>query len=515
MIREKFSKAITVDLSIANQSTLNIIGAIIVVIINTCLNFFLSPYITEHLGVEANGYITLANNFISYFGLITTALDSMCGRFMLIAIRKSNYKEANEYYTSVLFGDWMLAAILLVPVLTLIMKLDSFINVSKGMLLDVTILFSLVFLNFFLSFCMPKWSNSTYSTNRLYLRSVKTAITTTIRALLIFIAYKYMPAYTFFVALAGVIATIVNLIIEYFYKSVLLPEIHIKREYFDFKKIKILIFSGIWNTVSQCGNILLEGLDILIANVFIDPVMSGVLALSKIIPNMINQIVGTIGTTFGPRLTALYADHDYDGIAKEVKTHIKIVSTIANIPIGGTFILGMQFFALWVPSQDAKLLSILSSLTLFGMLFSGVSNCLFNIFTATNKLKLNSLVVIASGLINICVVYTLLRTTKLGVYAVAGVSSFITVLRVFVFVAPYAGRCIDRGQFTFILPLLKAGLNVLIPIFVSLIIRLIPGGGWLMFLMRCLLVGVITMTVDYFAVLNETERKTIRRIIGR
>lgn len=515
MVREKLSKAIAVDLSGASQSILNIIGAVIVVIMNTCISFFLSPYITEHLGVEANGYITLANNFISYFGLITTALDSMCGRFMLIAIRKNDYQEANEYYTSVLFGDWMLAAILLVPALTLIIRLDSLIHVSQEMLLDVTILFALVFLNFFLAFCMPKWSNSTYSTNRLYLRSVKTAVTTVVRALLIFVSYKFLPAYAFFVALAGVAATIVNLMIEYFYKTVLLPELRIRREYFDFRKIKILISAGIWNAVSQCGNILLEGLDILIANVFIDPVMSGVLALSKIIPNMINQIVGTIGTTFGPRLTALYADRDYAGMAKEVKTHIKIVSTIANLPIGGTLVLGAQFFSLWVPSQDAKLLSALASLTLLGMLFSGVSNCLLNVFTATNKLRMNSLVVIASGLINICVVSILLRTTELGVYAIAGVSSCVTILRVFLFVAPYAAKCIEHGALTFVLPLLKGGLNVLIPVAAGLCVRSIPGDGWMMFMARCILVGILTVATDYFAVLDGNERQMVMRLIRK
>lgn len=515
VILKKLSKVISKELSSASQSTLNIVGAMLVVIINTSVNFFLSPFITEHLGVEANGYITLANNFISYFGLITTALDSMCGRFMLIAIRRNDYKEANEYYTSVLFGDWMLAAVLFVPVFVLIVRLENFIQINHGMLDDVTTLFALVFLNFFLAFCLPKWANSTYSTNRLYLRSVKTAITTIIRAVLIYVAYRYLPAFVFYVALAGIVATIINLLIEYYYKTVLLPELQVKKEYFDLKKIKILLSSGIWNTVSLCGNILLEGLDILIANIFINPVMSGILALSKIIPNMINQIVGTIGTTFGPRLTALYADENYDGMVQELKTNIKIVSTIANIPIGGTFVLGAQFFALWVPSQNAKQLSVLASLTLAGMLFSGVSNCLLNVFTATNKLKLNSLTVIVSGLLNVSAVYILLGTSKLGVYAIAGVSSVVTILRIFLFVAPYAAKCINQNAIIFIAPLLKAGLNVMIPILVGLIIRKIPGDGWIVFFVRCILVGLITVSIDFYVVLNSSERCAVMRMAKR
>ena len=46
------------------KSALNITACIVLVAINTCINFFLSPFIVKHLGAEANGYITLANNFI-------------------------------------------------------------------------------------------------------------------------------------------------------------------------------------------------------------------------------------------------------------------------------------------------------------------------------------------------------------------------------------------------------------------------------------------------------------------
>ena len=509
----KIARLITNDISERKKSVLNIVCALLVVVINTCINFFLSPFITEHLGVEANGYITLANNFVSYFGLITTALDSMCGRFMLVSVRKNDYKEANEYYTSVLFGDWMLAAVLLVPALVLIIRFDSFIQVSANMMTDVRILFALVFINFFVSLCIPKWSNSTYTTNRLYLRSLKTAFTTIIRALLIYVAYKYLPPYAFYVALAGVVMMVVNTVIEFNYKRLLLPDIHVIWKCFHWEKIKILVSSGIWNTISQCGNLLLEGLDILIANIFINPVMSGVLSLSKIIPNMINQIVGTVGTTFGPRLIELYADNDFSKLVQELKSHMKIVSTIANIPIGGALILGTQFFALWVPSQDAWQLSVLTSITLCGLLFSGVANCILNIFVAANKLKLNSLVVITSGLVNIGVVVILMKTTGLGVYAVVGVSSIVTILRIFCFTAPYAAKCVNQSAGVFIIPLIKAGGNVMVPIGVGLLVRMIPGAGWLVFLFRCLCVGVATIIIDYYVVLDQKERKEFRKMI--
>lgn len=501
-------------LSINEQSALNIVGALTVVCINTLVNFFLSPYIVRHLGIEANGYITLANNFVSYFSLITIALNSMAGRFMLIELRKNRIREANEYYSSVFFGDWILAVLLLVPAMVLVIRIDRFIRVSETMQQDIMILFALTFLNFFIGLCIPKWSNATYSTNKLYLRSLKTMLTTVLRALAIFALYRFFPPFAFYVALAGVIMTIVNAGIEYIYKIRLLPELHIKLEYCNIKKIQELIVSGIWNTISQCGNLLLEGIDILVANLFINPVASGVLSLSKIVPNMINQIVGNIATTFGPRLTYLYADGDFNGMVSEVNSHIKIISIIANIPIGITFVFGMRFFSLWVPSQDSLLLTALSSLTLSGMLFTGISNCIINIFTAVNKLRVNSLVVIISGLLNVILVYILLKNTGWGLYVIAGVSSFVSIARVFVFTAPYAAYCIHKKWYSFYAALFIGGFNVLIPAITGfLIVHMIRQDSWFMF---CIGIGsttFITILLDYFFMLNRAEKSAVLKLL--
>ena len=103
--------------SLNEQSALNVIGSIVVVAINVTINLVLSPYIVKHLGVEANGYITLANNFVSYLTMVSIALNSMVGRFILIDNRRGYQQSANEYYSSVLIGDWIMAMVFFMPML--------------------------------------------------------------------------------------------------------------------------------------------------------------------------------------------------------------------------------------------------------------------------------------------------------------------------------------------------------------------------------------------------------------
>lgn len=497
-------------MSIKQQSILNIAGCLVVVCINTIINFFLSPYIVKNLGVEANGYITLANNFVSYFSLITTALNSMAGRFMLVELKRGNLDQANGYYTSVLIGDWLLSVALLVPAILLIINLDKVIQIGGIETRDVKLLFGLLFFNFFFSLCIPKWSNATYSTNRLYLRSIKTVISAIARALAIYLAYRFFKPYAFYVAMAGIVMTLLNTMIEYVYKINLLPEVKFNWKYFDEEKIKVLLSSGIWNTITQCGNLLLEGLDVLIANIFINPVASGVLSVAKVVPNMLNQITGNIATTFGPPITYLYAEGKMKELKTEVNRNIKLVAILANIPIGVTFVLGKDFFKLWVPSQDPNKLSVLASLTLMGILISGCGCCINNVFIAVNKLKLNSIITIVTGIVNIIAVYILLSKTNLDVYVIAGTSSCIAYIRFLGFSAPYAAVCIGQKWYSFYFALFKAVSNILIPIACGIVsVCLIEINSWLTFLFAVTLTCALTVILDIGIYLNKEERHIV------
>lgn len=502
------------QLSLNQQSALNIVGSIVVVGINTAINFLLSPFIVEHLGVEANGYITLANNFVSYIALVTMALNSMYARFILIDYRQGNQQSANEYYSSVLIGDWFLAAIFLVPMALFVVFIDKIIIVPANFLSDTRILFAIVFINYLVPLCLPQWATATYCTNNLYLRSFRNAVASVVRAVVIFLLFSLIAPHSYYVAIAASVMSLVSISMDYAFYKRLMPELRWSVRDFRIKKVWELVSSGIWNTVSQCGNLLLEGLDILIANIFINPVASGVLALSKVVPNMINQITGTVATTYGPRLTYLYADGKLKEMEHEVKNDISVVSALANVPVGVFCVFGVDFFSLWVPSQNAHELALLANMTLAGLLFAGISQCFVNIFGVVNKLRLNSLVVVGTGLLNVLIVYVLLKTTNLGVYAIAFVSSIITILRLFCFTAPYSAHCINASGWRFCGYLLTGASYAVVPIVIGLLIKLIPfGNTWLTLIGEIGVVTLISLLIIFYAFLNKSQRMAILRLL--
>ena len=94
-----------------NHLVLNMSANIITFVINTAISFFLSPFIVRNVGVDAYGFIGLANNFISYATLITVAINSLSGRFVTVKIYENDMESANKYFSSVFIANTILASL--------------------------------------------------------------------------------------------------------------------------------------------------------------------------------------------------------------------------------------------------------------------------------------------------------------------------------------------------------------------------------------------------------------------
>ena len=123
--------------------------------VSMVISFFLTPYITKNVGIEAYGLVGLANSFINYVNVITAALNSMASRFIIVELHKGNSKKANEYFSSALLANTVFAIIILIPAIWLISNLNI-LHISDFLLRDARITFSLFYNRFdcgFLWYC--------------------------------------------------------------------------------------------------------------------------------------------------------------------------------------------------------------------------------------------------------------------------------------------------------------------------------------------------------------------------
>lgn len=496
----------------SNKTIVNVICSVLVLLTNLAIGFFLSPYIVANIGIEANGFVTLASNFVTYAQLIVTALNSMAARFITMEYVKQNYEKANLYYNSVFWGNLIIVSVLILPASYFIARMEMIINVPSDIILEVKLLFTFVFFNFFITTGFPNWDCGTYVTNRLdrtYIPQMGTAL---FRCLFLFVIFTIFVPHVWYVGMAASIVTIINLIVSGYNTHKLTPKLKVTLVPGHFicswKAIKELVGAGIWNSISSVGNMLLSGLDLIICNVALGATAMGIISLSKTLPNYIQQFSQSIRNAFAPELTINYAKGDKEAVLRDINRAMKLTSVVMTIPIAGIVVLGDRFFALWVPSQDAKLLQILSVLAIIGYMFTSGTQILYNVFSTVNKVKQNSLAMLASGVISTLITLFLIHFTDYGIYAVAGVSTVINLFRNMLFTVPVTAKYLGLKWYQFFPQVVTTIISSAFLVGVGYLFKpYLPEGSWLSFLISACILGVIGLIVNIGLVLNREERK--------
>ena len=72
-----------------------------------------------------------------------------------------------DIFNSVIGASVILVIVLSIPLVGIVLHIDRVVNVSSNLVLDVKILFALVFINFLLGLLLEVFSIATYVTNRL------------------------------------------------------------------------------------------------------------------------------------------------------------------------------------------------------------------------------------------------------------------------------------------------------------------------------------------------------------
>lgn len=496
---------------------INLVASIFAFVVQLGINFFLSPFLVERLGDEAYGFIGLANNFVSYATILTVALNSMAGRFIAIEIHKGNLKKANEYFSSVAIANIIMSVIALIASGVMILNLDKIINIPQNLDTDVKITFTLVFINFILTLLSTAYNVATFVKNRLDLSSIAKIVANVIMVLVLLLLFVLLQPKIYYIAIGTVISTILLLLANRCFTKKLMKEVKLNYHNFSFCAIKTILSSGIWNSINNLSTALLTGLDLLIANLFVSPAAMGVLAIAKTIPTAVVSLLSTIGSTFTPQFTYLYSQNNIKELIKETKFSIKVLSLIMVVPLAGVIVFGKELFTLWYSSKTPEeiwQIQILSILALAPNLFSSYIYSLYSINTVTNKLKLPVMVTLTLSIISTVLVFVLLKTTKLGIYAVAGVSSVILILRVLIFVPVYAAKNLNAKWYTFYGALFKAILSSVIIVLLYIGIRkMISINTWLGLIIVAGVAGMIGYCLNFLIILNKEEKIKVRNLI--
>lgn len=293
--------------SAGKQMSINIIASIVSFAVTVGINFFLTPYLVKEVGSDAYGFIGLANNFVQYATIVTTALNSISGRFISIAYHKGDVEKSSKIFSSVLVADLFLAAVMLILSSIFVCFLDTVLKIPSNLVSGVKITFAFAFLTFVVSTVTAIFTTAAFVKNRIDINSIRDIISNLIKVALIVLLFAIFPAQLYFVTLASFGSGIFLLLANITVKKKVLPEVKADIRKFDIKIVKTLLASGIWLSLAQLCQVLLSGLDLLICNLTLGTALMGLLSIAKTVPNSIGNLTVILGSVFTPHYTILYA----------------------------------------------------------------------------------------------------------------------------------------------------------------------------------------------------------------
>lgn len=486
-------------------------------LVSIFITFFLTPYIVSKLGAAAYGFVGLASNFVGYAQIITIALNSMAGRFITISVHQNRIEDARKYFSSVFFSNLIIVGFVSVIAIAILFYLEYIINIPDELLVDVKVLFGLIFLNFFISIVFNTYNVSTFITNRLDLSSTRSIVSNIIKSVFLVGMFYFFSPSLWYIGLATVLSTIYVIITNIHFRNKLTPELRIGFKYFDVKSIKELLSAGIWNVVSKLNTILSGGLDLLLANLFVSPIHMGVLSISRRIPSLSLTLYERINAIFAPTWTRFYAQDKMKDLHKQMLKSIRFFAVISILPMAYIFAFSDWFYQMWVPSQDAKLLYHLTIIGCTDLPVAMPLQPIYNIFPIANKIKANSL--FGLGIFSLTFIVTLVavyftedNTTQIMI--IAGSSAIFNAIKSLTFLPIYGAHCIkinpkDLYKYTG-LSVLALGI-LLIPLFI--IKNFIAQASWLNLGICGIITCIIGVVISYVIICNKDDRIELREII--
>lgn len=496
---------------------INMFAQIVAFATNFLVSFFLTPYIVESIGAEAYGFVGLANNFINYATVITTALNSMVSRFVTISMHQEKYEETNKYMTSVIIANLCLAIPLTILVTLLLVFLKDIVQVPENIVGDVTLLWGLLFANFVIGLIGNVFSVATFSQNRLDLSSRRSIESNILKVIILIVAFFFFEPSVWYLGLSTLLCGIYTIVTNIYFTRRLLPFVKIRKRYIDFTKIKILLSSGIWNSVSAFSKVLSTELDLLITNLFVGATSMGVVSVAKTLPTYILSLFAMFTSVFTPQLTISYAKNKLKEFYYDLIGTMRFLAFFACIPMACIYAYGKEFFSLWVPTQDASLLQTLTILATAAYPFALPLEPLWNVFTITNKIKKSSLFLLMNSIVSIVLTFVFLGIVQDDVakmYIVIGTSTILSVIRGLTFLPIYGAKCVNLKWYAFYPIIGRTTLAVISATLISLVIKkVIFIHNWITLILAGILTLAFSMVLNYFIILTSNERKKLREKI--
>lgn len=425
------------------------------------VNIWMVPYIIKHIGIEAYGFVPLTQQIVNYFTIITIAVTSVLGRFMLLAISNGDNYRANEYFNSALVVALWIIGIVTILISLMTCYLNYLIVIPNELLWDVQLSFLLNAAVFLFSFLNSIFGVIFFVKNRLDYNSSISIFSQFIRAITIISLLTFLLPHIWHISFASIMASAVSSVVTIVAFKRMPSNISIKLSSYNVERLKELLSTGSWVSINWVGSILFLQIDLLVANWLVGPKISGEYAALLQFSIVLRMLSGSIASVFSPRLVSIYSTGDIEQLTKYAKQAVRITGFLMAVPIGIVCGLSQSLLYVWLGSSFVSLSWLLVLLT-FHLVFNLAVQPLFALQTAMIHLKYPAIITIILGVVNFLV--ALLLGYHYGIWGIATAGAIVLTAKNIIFTPIYTAMKLRKSTNIF---LKEIGYSVVIMVFVS------------------------------------------------
>jgi len=414
-----------------------------------------TPYLLQHLGVAAYGFVPLAASITSYMSILTTGLNSAIGRFLTIDLVKGDRKAANRTFNTALFGAASLLVILLCVLAVTATIAPSVLNVPQGLETDVRWLLLFVGVAFLVVVLGSCFAVPSFSYNRFDLQNWVKSVRLFALAGLTVGVFAILRPQLWQIGATTLAAALVSLGGDLILWRKLAPELTVRLRDRDRSQFRDLMSMSSWVVVNQVGTLLFVNIDLIVVNMIFGAEMGGRYGSVLQLPILMRSLATAISVVLAPIVIARYAKNDMAGIVRVSCKAVKFMGLGMALPIGLLCGLARPILTVWLGSsfQDLDLLLIILSAHLIVNL---AVLPLFQVQVSTNRVRWPGIASLVMGVLNLGLAVAWAKWGSWGAVSVAAAGAVVLTAKNAVFTPLYNAYILRLRWWTF-LPSMLAG----------------------------------------------------------
>jgi membrane protein EpsK len=501
--------------SFSKQLPINLISNVGVFLVGIVINLFLTPFYIKHIGLEGLGLIRLALILPVYTGLVSLVISKSVGRFLTIDLQNDAVAEANQTLNTAFFSITAILLFLIPIIFILSFNIQVLFDIPSGLEEQAKDLFLGVLLASVIGLFTGLFMIPAYANNRLDVANLSGIVTKLLQPALIVFLLVYVSMDLSLIGYAYLATSFVGLTISIFIWKKFAPQLSINYKFFHMEKLKEMTATGSWIMINQLGAMFFLYIDLIVINIFFGSAQTGeystVLQWSTLLRSIASVFVGVLG----PMIMISYAKKHMEKIIKISTISVKMLGLLMAIPIGIISGFASPLLTVWLGESFAHLAPLMW-LMILPLTINLSILPLFNVQVALNQVKIPGLFSLFVGIGNLLLTLLFIKIFDMGIYSVALASAIMLIIKNFVFTPIYTSYILGLKK-TFFFKYTISGFALSILIFLSALLlqNWIPLDSWFDIIGISVILGVLSLLLIWFLLLNNEEKEWILQIIKR